>query len=166
MKTSHPESRATELLTTLRLAPHPEGGHFREVYRSPDRVQHADGRAPRSALTNILFLLAAGESSRWHRVTSDEVWHYYEGEGLELLVAPPQMDRVARVVLGPVTAGQRPAYTVPAHWWQAARPLGAYALVGCTVAPGFDFADFTFLRDDAALSQRVAAIDPPAAHYL
>ena len=76
------------------------------------------------------------------------------------------MDRVARVVLGPVTAGQRPAYTVPAHWWQAARPLGAYALVGCTVAPGFDFADFTFLRDDAALSQRVAAIDPPAAHYL
>ena len=123
-------------------------------------------RPPRSALTTIFFLLAAGEQSRWHQVTSDEVWHHYEGEGLELLVAPPTMDRVARLVLGPVSATQRPVYTVPAHWWQAARPLGAYALAGCTVGPGFDFADFRFLRDDAALSQRLLAIDPAAAALL
>jgi predicted cupin superfamily sugar epimerase len=73
---------------------------------------------------------------------------------------------VARVTLGPVAAGRRPAYTIPAHWWQAARPLGAFALAGCSVGPGFDFADFSFLRDDAALSQRLAAIDAPAAAYL
>ena len=155
--------RAGQLRTSLRLEPHPEGGHFREIYRSPDRVQPADGRPPRSALTSIFFLLQAGEQSRWHRVTSDEVWHYYEGEGLELLVAPPPMDRVARLVLGPVSETQRPVYTVPAHWWQAARPLGSHALVGCTVGPGFDFADFSFLRDDEALCQRLRAIDAPAA---
>ena len=158
--------RGQYLRDTLRLAPHPEGGHFREIYRSADRVQPADGRAPRSALTNILFLLQAGEASRWHRVSSDEVWHYYEGEGLELLVAPPPMDRVARLVLGPVGPTQRPVYTVPAHWWQAARPIGLHALVGCTVAPGFDFADFSFLRDDAASAARLAAIDPAAAGLL
>jgi predicted cupin superfamily sugar epimerase len=158
--------RGAYLRATLRLAPHPEGGHYREIYRSPDRVQPADGRSPRQALTNIFFLLQAGEVSRWHRVTSDEVWHFYEGEGLELLVAPPPMDRVARLLLGPVGEGRRPAYTVPAHWWQAARPVGAHALAGCTVAPGFDFADFSFLRDDAALAQRIAVIDPAAAELL
>jgi predicted cupin superfamily sugar epimerase len=73
------------------------------------------------------------------------------------------MDRVARLVLGPVTSAQRPVYTVPAHWWQAARPLGRYALSGCTVGPGFDFADFSFLRDDGTASQRLRDIDPDAA---
>ena len=153
-------ARAAELISTLRLAPHPEGGHYREVFRSADRVQPADGRPPRNALTNILFLLRAGEGSRWHRVTSDEVWHYYEGDGLELLVSPPGLEQVARIALGRAAADTRPAYTVPAGWWQAARPLGSYAFVGCTVAPGFDFADFSFLRDDAALAARLATIDP------
>ncbi|MEY4761280.1 MAG: hypothetical protein RLZZ200_1136 [Pseudomonadota bacterium] len=158
--------RAAQLRATLRLAPHPEGGHYREIYRSPDRVQHSDGRPPRSAITTIFFLLQEAEHSRWHRVASDEVWHYYEGEGLELLVAPPTMDRVARLVLGPVGSAQRPVYTVPAHWWQAARPLGSHALVGCTVGPGFDFADFSFLRDDEPLCQRLRAIDAPAAAFI
>jgi uncharacterized protein len=158
--------RGDFLRTALRLAPHPEGGHFREIYRSADRVQPAGGRSARSALTSIFFLLQAGEVSRWHRVASDEVWHFYEGDELELLVAPPPMDRVARLRLGPVDAARRPVYTVPAHWWQAARPMGEHALVGCTVGPGFDFADFSFLRDDATLSQRLAAIDPAAAELL
>lgn len=166
MLTTPPAARAAELITTLRLTPQPEGGHFREIFRSADPVQPADARPQRSALTGIFFLLNAGEASRWHRVSSDEAWHYYEGEGLELLIAPPPMDRVARVVLGPVAAGRRPAYTVPAHWWQAARPLGSYALAGCNVAPGFDFADFRLLRDEESLAQRLAAIDPPAAAYL
>ena len=158
--------RGAYLRDRLRLSPHPEGGHFREIYRSADTVQPTDGRPLRQALTTIFFLLQAGEVSRWHRVTSDEVWHFYEGEGLELLVAPPPMDRVARLQLGPVSEGRRPAYTVPAHWWQAARPVGSHALTGCTVAPGFDFADFSFLRDDAVLAQRLTAIDPPAADLL
>ncbi|MEN9706130.1 MAG: hypothetical protein RLZZ393_2009 [Pseudomonadota bacterium] len=156
-------ARAEQLRATLRLEPHPEGGHYREIYRSPDRVQPADGRPPRNAITTIFFLLQAGEQSRWHRVTSDEAWHYYEGEGLELLVAPPTMDRVARLVLGPVGDARRPVYTVPAHWWQAARPLGSYALSGCTVGPGFDFADFGFLRDDGFASARLRDIDVDAA---
>lgn len=159
-------SRVDELTHLLRLAPHPEGGRYREIYRSADRVQPVDGRPPRSALTTIHFLLAAGEQSRWHAVRSDEVWHFYEGEPLELLLGPPDMDRVARIVLGPVARTRRPAYTVPAGWWQAARSLGAYSLVGCTVGPGFDFADFAFLRDDAALAQRLAALDADAATLL
>jgi predicted cupin superfamily sugar epimerase len=159
-------ARAAELITTLRLSPHPEGGHYREVFRSADPVQPADGRPPRSALTNILFMLAAGESSRWHRVASDEVWHFYEGEGLELLVAAPSLEQVARIALGLASASTRPSYTVPAGWWQAARPLGSLALVGCTVAPGFDFADFSFLRDETALATRMATLDPDGASLL
>jgi len=160
------QARPTELIRTLRLSPHPEGGHYREVFRSADPVQPADDRPPRSALTNILFLLAAGESSRWHRVASDEVWHFYEGEGLELLVAAPSLEQVARIALGLALASTRPSYAVPAGWWQAARPLGSHALVGCTVAPGFDFADFSFLRDDAALAARLATLDSAAAALL
>jgi uncharacterized protein len=158
--------RVEALTAWLRLAPHPEGGRYREIYRSADRVQPADDRPPRAALTSIHFLLAAGEQSRWHRVRSDEVWHFYEGEPVELLLAPPRVDRIARVELGPVDPGRRPAYTVPAGWWQAARPLGSYGLVGCTVGPGFDFADFSFLRDDAQLAQRLAALDAEAATLL
>jgi hypothetical protein len=158
--------RVEALTTWLRLAPHPEGGRYREIYRSADRVQPADGRPLRAALTSIHFLLAAGEQSRWHRVRSDEVWHFYEGEPVELLLAPPRVDRIARIELGPVDHSRRPTYTVPAGWWQAARPLGAYGLVGCTVGPGFDFADFSFLRDDAQLAQRLAALDAEAATLL
>ena len=159
------QGRAAELVQLLRLAPHPEGGYYRELFRSADRVQPNDDRALRSALTGIFFLLAEGQCSRWHRVTSDEAWHWYEGAPLELLVATPMMDRVARLTLGPVTATQRPTYTVPAHWWQAARPLGSHALTGCNVGPGFNFDDFSFLRDDAALAQRLAALDPAAAAF-
>ena len=103
-------------------------------------------------VTTIYFLLAAGSFSAWHRVRSDEVWHWYEGEPLELLLAPPDLRNVQqRRRLGPVGVGVEPAIiTVPADWWQAARPLGSYSLCGCTVAPGFEFEDFAFLRDHAA----------------
>ncbi len=152
-------SRARELIETLDLAPHPEGGFYREIYRSPLKVRSGDDRPERSALTNIHFLLPAGTYSRWHRVRSDEVWHWYEGESLELLIAPPDAARVERWRLGPVAAEQRPSFTVPADWWQAARPLGSFAFVGCTVAPGFDFADFSFLRDDKA-SEALQVVAP------
>ena len=158
--------RATALIQALRLQPHPEGGHYREVFRAADRVQPADGRPPRSGLTSIYFLLARGEFSRWHRVASSEAWHWYEGDELELLVAPPSFEQVARIRLGTTRDAVRPAYTLPPGWWQAARPLGAYALCGCTVGPGFDFADFSFLRDQADLADRLRAIDPPAAALL
>jgi len=140
----HP--RAADLVETLGLMPHPEGGWYREVYRSSDVVSR-DGAA-RDALTTIYYLLAAGQVSRWHVVALDEVWHFHEGEPLELLVCDPREERVEVLALGPVAAdGARPQHVVPRGVWQAARPTGAYSLVGCTVAPGFDFADFQFLAD-------------------
>jgi predicted cupin superfamily sugar epimerase len=123
-------------------------------------VQPADDRSSRASLTTIYFLLAAGQHSRWHRVRSDEVWHFYEGDPIELLVADPELLQVERVRLGPVPDGMRPVYVVPAGWWQAARPTGAYGLVGCTVAPGFEFDDFSFLRDDPEMFRAIRLLDP------
>jgi hypothetical protein len=142
-----PTSRSEQLVQQLDLAPHPEGGWYRELFRSADRVTRADG-APRDALTTIYFLLAAGTHSRWHRVEADEVWHHYEGAALELLCIDPTLESLRVIPLGPVDErGTRPVHTVPAGWWQAARTTGEYTLVGCTVGPGFDFADFALLDD-------------------
>jgi hypothetical protein len=126
----HP--RARNLIDTLALQPHPEGGWYRQIYKSAETVtRHADG-ANRTSLTTIYFLLDAGSVSRRHRVKSDEVWHFYEGDALELTIdgTPVILDVTHRV------------HVVPANVWQSARPLGAYALVGCTVGPGFEFEDF------------------------
>jgi uncharacterized protein len=150
----HP--RAAQLITELKLEPHPEGGYYREIFRSADLVTPADDRGPRAALTTIYFLLPAGIVSRWHRVTSDEVWHLYEGGPLELLSVDPAFTGSVHHRLEP----RAPVRTVAASHWQAARTLGDYALVGCTVAPGFDFADFTILADDAPSTVRLLALDP------
>ncbi|WP_246129327.1 cupin domain-containing protein [Verticiella sediminum] len=136
--------RARALIDTLGLQPHPEGGYFREVHRADAQVQCADGQA-RAAMTTIFFLLPAGAVSRWHRVSSDEVWHYYEGAPLELAVLPAHASAVARMTLGLVATGTLPLRVVPAQAWQAARSLGEYTLVGCSVGPGFTFADFVLL---------------------
>lgn len=141
-------SRADVLVRLLKLAPHPEGGHYRELFRSERRVHTPHGRSPRSAVTTIYYLLASNELSRWHAVEADEVWHLYEGGPLELYVAPPWLDRLERRRLASASEEGEPVTVVPAGWWQAARPIGAYALAGCTVAPGFEFADFRLLRDD------------------
>jgi predicted cupin superfamily sugar epimerase len=125
--------RARELIETLALQPHPEGGWYRQVYRSEEKVTRLRDGAERAALTTIYFLLVEGTYSAWHRVASDEVWHFYEGDALELLIRDTpavHLDAANRV------------HVIPAGVWQAARPLGAYTLVGCTVGPGFDFADF------------------------
>jgi predicted cupin superfamily sugar epimerase len=151
--------RAAELIRALALAPHPEGGFYRETFRSALRVSAAHGPS-RNALTTIYFLLAAGGFSAWHRVRSDEAWHWYEGEALELLVADPDFGTVRRNRLGPAGPSMEPAVTVPANWWQAARPLGSHALCGCTVAPGFEFEDFSFLRDDPRAVDALAIAAP------
>ena len=140
-------SRAADLISQLALTPHPEGGHFREIYRSSSRVHPLDGRTERAALTSIYFLLAEGEVSRWHRVAADEVWHFYEGDPLELLTIDAHTQEAERFLLGTVGHDARPAHVVPPGVWQAARTTGSYTLVGCTVAPGFEFADFEMLRD-------------------
>ncbi len=131
------EIAAGDIIRLLDLQPHPEGGHFRETFRDPHA--NAEGRA---ASTAIYFLLEAGEVSRWHRVDAAEVWHWYAGAPLELCMA--KNDRItAKLTLGSSLAGgQRPQAVVPAHHWQTARTLGAWTLVGCTVAPGFEFSRF------------------------
>jgi predicted cupin superfamily sugar epimerase len=136
------EQEAFDLITALALVPHPEGGFYRETFRSPATVENAEG-ALRSASTAIYFLLPAGAFSAWHRVTSDEVWHHYAGDPLDVHQLDERGHRVARV--GPdVLTGQVPQLVVPAGTYQAAITVGTrFALCGCTVAPGFDFADFT-----------------------
>jgi predicted cupin superfamily sugar epimerase len=152
--------RAAELVRLLGLRPHPEGGHYAEVFRSPQRVQPEGGRPLRSALTSIDFLLAAGGFSAWHRVASDEAWHLLEGGPLRLWLAPPMLDAFSAIDLAAASAQGAPRHVVPAGWWQAAEPLADYAYVGATVGPGFDFADFDFGRDDAALRDAVARLAP------
>jgi predicted cupin superfamily sugar epimerase len=149
--------RVEELIATLGLVPHPEGGYYREVFRSDSTVQPSDARGPRTALTTIYYLLEDGQVSRWHRVQSDEVWHLYEGGPLELLTVPPDLSTVHRWRVDVASLGHAPVAVVPANWWQAARPLGAFVLAGCTVAPGFQFDDFTFLRDHPDVLRALSA---------
>jgi predicted cupin superfamily sugar epimerase len=139
-------ARAQELIRLLSLRPHPEGGHFCEVFRSPDRVS-ARGR-DRAALTSIYFLLAQGERSRWHRVAgADELWTHLEGGPLELWELDPA-GAFQRRTLGPVAPDRQPQHVIRAGHWQGARPLGQYALVTCAVGPGFEFEDFSLLSSD------------------
>jgi predicted cupin superfamily sugar epimerase len=159
-------SRADVLIRALNLAPHPEGGHFRELFRSGREVQAPEGRSSRSAVTTIYYLLATNELSRWHSVEADEVWHLYEGGPLELFVAPPHLDRVERRRLAAVGEAGEPVTVVPAKWWQAARPMGDYALAGCTVAPGFEFADFRLLRDDPEARAALERLGPECLAFL
>ncbi len=142
--------RACALRQALQLQPHPEGGHFRELFRSARVVLPQDGRPSRSALTSIDFLLEAGQFSAWHRVASDEAWHLLEGGPLRLWLLPPDLSCVEHVDLAPVdAAGHAPRHVVPALWWQAAEPRGPLAYVGATVGPGFTFDDFSFGRAHA-----------------
>ncbi len=152
--------RPEYLITTLGLIPHPEGGHYGELYRSAATVLPADGRGQRPSLTTIYFLLTGAAVSRWHQVQSDEVWHFYEGAPLDLWMASPDWGQVGRHRLGSLDGAQRPAWTVPAGWWQAARSTGAYSLVGCTVGPGFDFRDFVLAADQPDAAEPLRARYP------
>lgn len=129
-------SDAAALIAALGLVPHPEGGHYREIFRAlaPD--------GGRGAVTSIYYLLRAGEVSAWHRIDAVEIWHHYAGGTLELSVSPDGV-AVETIRLGPgVALGERPQAVVPPRAWQAAKPTGAWALVGCTVAPAFEFTGF------------------------
>ncbi len=131
---------ADAVIARLGLQPHPEGGWFTETFRdNPDGGAHGE----RGHSTAIYFLLKQGEQSAWHRVRdAAEVWHHYAGDPLSLEIAEDG-GAVEELVLGPyLEKGERPQHVVPANWWQRAKSLGAWTLVGCTVAPGFDFAAF------------------------
>jgi predicted cupin superfamily sugar epimerase len=132
---------AADIVRLLGLTPHPEGGHFRETFREPA----TDGQ--RGVSTAIYFLLAAGELSRWHRVDATEIWHFYAGAPLRLTLS--QDGRATRsLTLGSdLAAGERPQAVIPKACWQMAESLGGWTLVGCTVAPAFEFAGFALAPD-------------------
>lgn len=153
---------AQQLTEALGLLPHPEGGFYRETYRAHDLLpQEALGTrhsGPRAASTAIYFLVTAGSFSALHRIASDEVWHFYAGHPLEV-ISIDEHDVLHVVRLGmDLAAGQVPQYVVPQGRWFGSRLLAphasdAYALVGCTVAPGFDFADFELAERSALLAR-------------
>lgn len=127
---------AAEIIAALDMQPHPEGGHYVETFRA---TPGANGRATSTA---IYFLLREGERSKRHRVDADEIWLWHAGAPLDLTIND------ARVTLGAdLAAGQVPQAIVPAHQWQAAESLGAWTLVSCVVAPGFEFSGFEMADD-------------------
>ncbi len=140
---------AAELARTLGLAPHPEGGFFLETYRSAESFVPAGIGEPRAVSTAILYLLGRDDKSRFHRIKSDELWHHHLGGGLRLIELLSD-GKIRETVVGPdVAAGHKLQHAVPAGAWFGAEPLGDFALVGCTVAPGFDFADFELGKRNA-----------------
>lgn len=160
------EPRVGEIIRSLELQRHPEGGYYGEIWRAPLAVEPADGRGRRAALTAIYFLLPGGTVGRWHRIRSDEVWQHVEGAPLELLRLPPDEWRLHRTRLGPLVPDQAPLCCVPAGWWQAARSLGSYTLVSCTVGPGFEFADFELLGDGAERTAELSRSLPEAIPFV
>lgn len=133
-------SAAAEIIATLGLEPHPEGGWFRETFRDNQPAGPPNGRGHSTA---IYYLLEAGDRSAWHRVRdAAEVWHFYAGAPLKLTMAGDGYAKSVTVLGADIAAGQRPQAIVPAGCWQSAESLGGWTLVGCTVAPGFDFSAF------------------------
>ena len=138
-----------KLIKKYNLQKHPEGGHFAETYRSCQTVISPVNGKKRNTLTDIYFLLASGEISRFHKVLHDEIWNFYEGDPLRII----RFDGTAlsEHIIGPDSEDGYKV-VIEAGVWQAAVTTGKYSLVGCTVAPGFDFQDFSFLSDDAKLA--------------
>jgi len=159
-------TRPETLIRQLSLRPHPEGGWYSEIFRSRHQVQPDDRRSSRAALTTIYFLLTRGQRSKLHQVASDEVWHFYEGDPLVLVSCDDEFDHVETVTLAAVDGQARPTHVIPAGHWQAAESRGDYSLVGCTVGPGFDFADFRILRDDQARAEELRSRHAQLAPYL
>ncbi len=163
------EKRAQELVSLLNLAPHPEGGYYREMYRSET-----------SAATHIYYLLTQGLFSRWHQIDSDEIWNHYEGDPLELIWFKPGDSYYEKQILGPLTAQSSsnqampaymtaqaiPVHVIPAGAWQAAHPLGSYTLTGCTVAPGFEFSRFRLLSESESEAEALKRRWPELARFL
>lgn len=133
---------AEEIISRLGLVPHPEGGHFRETYRDPDGI---NGRANSTA---IYYLLKEGEVSHWHRVDAVETWHWYAGAPLRLRVSSDGKSSREYLLSNDLFADHTPQVIVPKYAWQSARPTGAWTLVGCTVAPGFEFDGFEMAPDN------------------
>lgn len=137
---------AAEIIARLHLQSHPEGGHFVETFRDSTQLTGTD----RAVSTAIYYLLEEGDYSHWHRVDAPEIWHFYAGASLTLSVSPDGKSQ-SEHILGPdLLDGERPQIIIPTGHWQSARSRGAWTLVGCTVAPGFQFDGFEMAAPDWA----------------
>ena len=145
------------------LINHPEGGKYQEVFRSTNSV-HSAPIGKRSALTHIYFQLATKEISKFHKVTSEEVWNLYKGDGLKIYLWNQQSNLLEIIELS--EQSNQYCHVVPAGCWQAAEPIAGTALAGCTVAPGFEFADFTLLSDCEKSSQELITSYPHLRHLV
>ncbi|RZA30662.1 MAG: cupin domain-containing protein [Lysobacteraceae bacterium] len=149
----HP--RALELIRTLELEPHPEGGHYRRVYEATKQVE-VNGML-RPLLTSIHFLLTAGAGSRWHRVDATEVWDWQEGSAVELLMYDADARTLSRAQLDTSARGGQLLQVVPAGIWQSARTHGDFSLVNCSVSPGFVWSGLELLDEDSATGRDLRA---------
>jgi predicted cupin superfamily sugar epimerase len=149
----HP--RALELIDTLQLAPHPEGGHYRRVYESTKQVE--TNGVLRPAVTSIQFLLTEGVGSRWHRVDAAEVWDWQEGSAIELLMYDAAARTLSRAQLDTSVRGGHLLQVVPAGIWQSARTHGDYSLVNCSVTPGFVWSGLEMLDEQSPLADELRA---------
>lgn len=136
-----------QIIDQFELTPHPEGGFYREVYRSEQSIDSPLNGESRAAVTHIYFMLVRGQVSRFHKVLHDEIWNVYAGAPLQLI----DMDfpDVNQVFIGPGKSDFM--HVIKGGHYQAAQTTGEYTLVGCTVAPGFDFADFSFVEDQEVI---------------
>ncbi len=151
---SNTQQVVAQLVRDFRLQPHPEGGFYRETYRATQGVQNASGQT-RSASTCIYYLLEGRAYSAWHRIACDEIWHFYSGTSLKIHVLDDSRGLTTHTLGNPLIApGALFQAVAPAHCWFAAElaDVDSYALVGCTVAPGFEFSEFE-LADAAALQR-------------
>ncbi len=158
--------RVRLLIAELKLEAHPEGGFYRSAFRSERNVKPADPRSERPALSSIYFLLIEGQHSRWHRVLSDEVWCLLEGDPVTLSCLDEMMGEITRMVVGRHGPGAEPLRVVPGGTWQAAEPAGEYALVSCSVGPGFEFSDFAFAADHPEVAAAIRALGAGFARLL
>jgi predicted cupin superfamily sugar epimerase len=151
------------LIAKLSLIPHPEGGYYKEIFRSSDNITCDKGQ--RNAITTILYLLPKGVKSKLHKVTSDEIWNFIEG-------APATLHRVTqdfehdKLVLGSLDSNSFPVHVIKSNQWQAAESTGEYTLVSCAVGPGFDFKDFTMLRDEQEVAQQFLVKIPSLSDFI
>lgn len=154
---------AEKIIDYFELEKHPEGGYFKEVYRSESQVESPVTAGKRSAVTDIYYLLEEGEVSRFHQVRHDEIWHFYTGYPISVLEYDGET--VKQTILGDLRNPQFKC-TVRGGIWQAAESLGEFSLVGCTVAPGFDFADFRFLADDQVKVKKLSLVAPEYTRFI
>jgi len=160
------DKRAKELIDVFHLMEHPEGGYFREVYRSDQKIKIDALGNERSWLTDIYFLLTENDISRFHRVKHDEIWNFYEGAPITLIEIHPSSLDINEVTIGSPGPLLTYKHCVKGNIWQAAYSHGRYSFVGCTVSPGFEYDDFQMMTDCKEVKIAVLAKYPELEEYI